>query len=390
MKDTLFGHLATRFGTHPENLATEALGYILRRSSHAREALCAMLAQVGVAAPASLTFRNQVAGDDDAQPDLVGLDEAGRQRLLIEAKFWAGLTERQPVTYLGRLPKDGGALVVVAPGARVTLLWAELVRRCQNAGLSAEQVKPALDEANLLALVDGRKLVILSWRILLDFLVLHLESADDRATREDVVQLRGLCARMDNEAFLPLMSEELTTQVYRRVIQFGSIVNDVAGLLIEKKLANNKGLRSAAANGHYGRYLSLKGVGVFLICDVRKWMKFASTPLWLSVYGRKWRNNDPVPVRQALASLERMNPPRMFMAGDGYPTVPLFVPLGEERDGVIKSVLQQVEHVATLLDVLPPLVVAPGERPAAGPSPETASSEATPEVPEPPPDDLFD
>jgi hypothetical protein len=180
---------------------------------------------------------------------------------------------------------------------------------------------------------------------------------------------------MDTDAFLPLMSDELTTQVYRRVIQFGNIVDDVAGLLIEKKLANTKGLRSAAANGYYGRYLSLKGVGVFLSCDIRKWMKFAPTPLWLSVYGMKWSRGNPAPLRQALAPLEMANPPSMFMAADGFPTVALFVPLGEGREHVVKSVLQQVENVATLLDALPPPEVAPGEHPVVEPPPETLTDE---------------
>ena len=35
----LFGHLVSRFSTHPENLATEALAFIVNRSATMREEL---------------------------------------------------------------------------------------------------------------------------------------------------------------------------------------------------------------------------------------------------------------------------------------------------------------------------------------------------------------
>ncbi|WP_437662047.1 hypothetical protein [Sorangium sp. So ce1182] len=54
MNETLFAHLATRFGPHPENLATEALGYIFRRSALARDAVRDLLRGVGVVVPSSL------------------------------------------------------------------------------------------------------------------------------------------------------------------------------------------------------------------------------------------------------------------------------------------------------------------------------------------------
>jgi hypothetical protein len=110
MADSLLSHLATKFAAHEENWATEALGYILRRSPVARDTVRDLVGKLGVALPASLVYANQVSGDDDARPDLVARDDQGTQRLLIEAKFWAGLTEHQPVTYLERLSLGQGGL----------------------------------------------------------------------------------------------------------------------------------------------------------------------------------------------------------------------------------------------------------------------------------------
>jgi hypothetical protein len=66
--------------------------------------------------PEITSIKTQGSGDDGGIPDLVAYDARGRSPLLGEAKFDAGLTDHQPVTYLARLPTDGGAvLLVIAP-----------------------------------------------------------------------------------------------------------------------------------------------------------------------------------------------------------------------------------------------------------------------------------
>src|SRR5438876_245351 len=96
---SLFGHLAVKFSAHPENLATESLNYILNRSATARRAFIRYLNQSGASLLDDLTFRSQQGGDDEAIPDLVGFDPAGKQKAIAEGKFWAGLTDTQPVDY---------------------------------------------------------------------------------------------------------------------------------------------------------------------------------------------------------------------------------------------------------------------------------------------------
>lgn len=50
-------------------------------------------------------------------PRLVGFEADRRRVLIVEAKFWAGLTENQPVAYLGQLPQAApGKPLFVAPG----------------------------------------------------------------------------------------------------------------------------------------------------------------------------------------------------------------------------------------------------------------------------------
>ena len=55
-------------------------------------------------------IRTQAAGEDGAKPDLAGWDQDDQLRVLIEAKFWAGLTAQQPVVYL-RTTSEGSTTV---------------------------------------------------------------------------------------------------------------------------------------------------------------------------------------------------------------------------------------------------------------------------------------
>ena len=128
------GHLITRFSKHPENLAVEALSYILEKSPPASHALLRLLGDAGIALPANMRFRAQATGDDDARPDLEGRDDETGAMVVLEAKFWAGLTGNQPTTYIRRLPSSvPSVLAFIVPARRFASIWPELVARCQEA-----------------------------------------------------------------------------------------------------------------------------------------------------------------------------------------------------------------------------------------------------------------
>ena len=91
-RNSLFGEISLKFGSSPEDLATEALLYILRQHSEAWPALHRLFSRTEIKLPIDLTLRSQVSGKDQAQPDLIGTDAEGDPALIVEAKFWAGLS----------------------------------------------------------------------------------------------------------------------------------------------------------------------------------------------------------------------------------------------------------------------------------------------------------
>ena len=116
---------------------------------------------------------------------LAGVDRTGLERVLIEAKFWAGLTGNQPTAYLERLPTNTpSALLFVAPAARLETLWDEL---CQRAGVNGPLAETS-EEFRSVTMAGARHLMLTSWTHLLE----RLDGAGDEHTMIAVQQLRGL------------------------------------------------------------------------------------------------------------------------------------------------------------------------------------------------------
>jgi len=173
-------------------------------------------------------------------------------------------------------------------------------------------------------------------------------------TSPDSTYTQTVGSALDTELFIPVTADELSDKRYRRVVEFGRILDEVTDMLVKHETASTKGFGYTTGNGYYGRYLRLRGVDVMFICDIRKWMCYASTPLWLSVYGSNWQKSSKTAARLALESLEHQSPPRMFVASDGFPTVALIIPTGEESDAIVASVVRQLEHIGELIAGLVP------------------------------------
>src|SRR5687767_5081415 len=124
--NTVFSHIVQRrLSQENENVATEALAFIVESSAPARAGLMKVLTGVAPGLPA-LRFRTQQT-KENARPDMWGFD-GGTPRVFIENKFWAGLTENQPVQYLRVLAHypNPAVLLTVVPANRLETVRREL------------------------------------------------------------------------------------------------------------------------------------------------------------------------------------------------------------------------------------------------------------------------
>lgn len=341
----LLANLAGMFVSQTENVAVEALGHILSGSEAARDALSDVLQAGGAEVGKIARIRTQDIGEDGARPDLACVGQDGNVRVLIEAKFWAGLTENQPGGYLARLeagPRPS-ALLFVAPASRLEVLWAELCRQLPSGGPAVlSNLHSGADELWSATTGAGPHLMLISWRSLLGRMEAKASAAADSHTEADIRQLQGLAEQQDEEAFLPLRQEELGPQIPRRVIDVISLIDDAIAIARENEWASTEGYKTSSYRQGYGTGLKLGTAKAWFGVDYRDWARCRDTPLWLYLY--LTADSD---MLRALDPLRSENPPALIETGSDV-KIPIHVPVGKERNAVLEAVVESLRKIAQL------------------------------------------
>jgi hypothetical protein len=345
MKDSLFGHLAFQFSSSTENTATEALCYILNKSHTVRKVLCDLVVLGGVSIDENLSFETQVLDDDQAIPDLVGVNPGSNvPEIIVEVKFWAGLTGNQPVTYLNRgKQKSGNLILFLCPQKRIHTLTYELERRCKEANILEDSKNNIDDGLFVINLQEHPRLEVISWEFLLSRIRKVVEAEGNISTLADIIELQGLAARVNETAFIPIESDEITGNVASRILQYCDLVDGITKLLHTKKIASLKGYKSTSTRGQYGRYMSIENHGCMIQFNSTFWRDLYPTPLWMSMQwtASKSRWVFPTETKKALSYLENENPSRLYST-KSLLLLPLFLPVKSEFEACIDSVYQQL------------------------------------------------
>ncbi len=352
---TVFSYIIQkRFAQVNEDVATDALAYILESSESARNGMMKLLRSIVPDLPA-LQFKTQQS-EGTIRPDMWGFAD-NQPRVFVENKFWAGLTDNQPLSYLKQLAAypQPTVLLVIAPAAREQTLWRELNHRLAAKGISttARAAAPAVPCSADTQL--GPVLALTSWGNVLS--ILEHECADDPSARGDLVQLRALCDSADADAFAPVSRAEITDQrTPAFIIQLGTIVQAVVDLAVTQGTLSVNGLRPRASWQRIGRYVLILGdasgggAGAWFGIHFALWKTHGTTPLWLifdnSNFGRGQE------VRSLIEPWATQNG-ILTVTSDHDFAVALEIPEAEEKDSVIRSLASDIKRIATVLKGLP-------------------------------------
>lgn len=345
---SVLAHVVLNGPMQGEPAATQALAHILNASPDVARAFVGMLRAADV--EFDLGHIQAELGHEDGRPDLTIRDSQGRVRVLVENKFWAGLTGAQPVSYLSDLPDDvPAALLFIVPRTRLPTVWNELERRCSEASLEWEDGSGT--GAVIWARVDRKVLLIMSWAHVLEGLLNAAHSGDHDDIRHDVLQLRGLTDRMDAEAFLPIRGDELTDQATaRRMVNYGGLIEDITRQLRDRGIADTDGLRPSHGWTTIGRYLRVHGrFGLWFGIELEVWSEAGITPLWWTFDDNDWSG-----VAGRLPTVRTLFDDVQHYEDAGYLYIPIRLKTGVERDRVIEHVVEQMSAIAdTLLEKFP-------------------------------------
>ena len=269
---SLLSYIARRRTVGREDVATDALSFILSRSNSARRALSEILGDDR--GPLQIDSARPWGADAlGAIPDLACFDEDDNLVALIESKFWAALTHHQPVTYWESIPVDRPAvLLFLAPAWRINSggLWEELVGRLRSARHTLGQDARRENLITASATNGERRLMLTSWDLLLDRLAQKAKDDCDNQASFEIAELQGLAADT-TAAENPRHDENLKrfiAEAVKRVEQSG--------------WANTDRLRVGQGSGYYGRYLRLAGALAWLGIDHEVLKQNPGRPLLLT------------------------------------------------------------------------------------------------------------
>lgn len=189
--------------------------------------------------------------------------------------------------------------------------------------------------------------MLISWATLLDRTVSRAITAGESHTECDIQQLRGLAQQVDEEAFLPLRSEELGPEFPRRLKSLWSLVKDVIECLERRDLAEKKPKKGDNTRGEYGWYLTLSRTGAeaWFGLDCYKWAT-QNTPLWLYLYSCE-KPLSKIPDNLGQPSLQ--DPPE-FIEENNALVIPIYLPVGVEYDAVRDAVVERIKEIERLIN----------------------------------------
>ena len=335
---SLLAHLYSRIKGSQEDVATVSLQYIISSSPQLNKAFNRLMSSsLGIDIEDDTTYSCQSVGESGERPDMSGVNSEGKEIILCEMKFYAGLTSNQPNTYLDRLIKENGkALVFVCPEKRRVSLWNKLKGLCKEAD------RKMWDEEDYRVIVDGVTMAIVSWKEIIDTLRKKAASDSVESLKADIEQLYGFCEMMDSTAFIPFSPEDMGPDVARKEERYYQVIDRVVDCLEAnpKYETSFKGLRASPNRSGYNRGINLNDYIVILMYNRTAWMNKSSaeTPFWYYVVDNKWEQSEL--IMKKVKSIPEYE--REYI--DNRVSIALYAPLYAHIDEIAADMMRQITH----------------------------------------------
>ena len=325
MTESLLSHIASSFINQYENVANSSLCYLLNKYREVREALENL---TGIETQL-LDFKTEYV-TDYGRPDIVGISANGAHQkqlvsLIIEGKFWAGLTKNQPVEYIKILSPEG-QLLFLAPSKRVDSL--------------IEEIKVLLGEQ-----YSEEKIKVTSW---IDFIErtknIPTPSSFNAELQSDLYQLERLCEYVDVESMPPLDVVYLDPVHGRVTHQLASLLDDCKVQVRRWKESDFSGLSSGSGKSWTGFYFRSHGFACQLFFSSYRWfMENSKTPFFLTVW-----DGDFKPSQRVSTTLESQFGDLVYKI-DGTSAYAIKLEPGQTREQAIAHIVSEVRVVLEFL-----------------------------------------
>ncbi|MEJ8590341.1 hypothetical protein JSO54_03715 [Riemerella anatipestifer] len=323
-----------------EDIASDGLKHILQNSIYAKKYLQTLIfAKTNIQLP-ELNYTNQISKNELGRTDISGVDINGDENLIIEAKFWASLTENQPISYLKRINKNG-VLLFVCPTLRKSSLFVELKRK-----LNEENLAFVADDLTLKLVLQNRKQILVqSWNEILEPIKEILKENNQQKLVSDIDQVIGFCEVIDSNSFIPLSENDLSPEIGRKISSYYSLVDEVISELSKNenykqdRLTEGKPAREA---GYY-KYRKFKNYGVTFGLNFNYWTQFTDTPFWLKITELDFKQSENLKFN--LRKISTALPNQIFENSSDELFYPIYPLKFSDKDKVIKEMTKQIVEI---------------------------------------------
>jgi hypothetical protein len=318
VQESLLSHIASNFISEYENVANSSITYLLNKYPASREVLKNILQIDDVPS----YFVTELATKSNGRPDVTGLDKNGNKQIIIEGKFWANLTDNQPVNYLKELPENG-RLLFLLPEKRKISLDVEIKKRLNG---------------------NDKKIYIFSWNEFLDLVEVENNKNHNQALISDITQLKELCSKMDEEGMPPLSQSDLDPMNGRIAYQFASLIDECKPILKEWEETDFKKLTASSSTGWNGFYFRAFDFGCQLYFSSYKWFSTnTSTPIWLDIYDKDFKTSQK--IYHFLNNFDSQN-----SYNEDYTSYGIELQTGMDKTQIIKHIEAKIKEVLTKLN----------------------------------------
>ena len=319
MQDSLLSYIASNFIREYENVANSSVAYLLNKYPSVRMALKRRLDINQI----PNYFETEVSANKNGRFDIAGKDYYGKISFVIEGKFWANLTENQPVNYLKELGENG-VLLFLAPEKRLLSLKNEISRRLAQ---------------------DDSRIYFLSWYEFLNSIEIENNKSYDAALASDLLQLKELCNRMDVEGMPPLSLSDLDPMNGKISYHLADLIDDCNKILRNWEEADFSGLKTTAFKGGYGFYFKALGFGCQLVFSSFDWFtKESQTPILLRIWDINFKKD-----RKIFYILNRFDSLNTY-DDDTYCSYGIIIMAGMDRNQVVNYIEKSVQEILRYLN----------------------------------------
>ena len=228
-----------------------------------------------------------------------------------------------------------GVLVFICPDLRITSLKGGIIKALNDDGFSYTEDNKKIN-------ISNKSILIYSWENILDTFELDIDNTDF-SVRSDINQLRGLCERIDNEAFLPINSKDLSPEIPRRILSYQTIISKTIDRLVNELGFSIKNYKKTPQWYGLSRFVDKKTFTMALEVNLEYWSKYADTPIWLEL-SHDWTWDRTTDLCKLKNRIEKKYSIRDFNT-KGRLYYPVYLKTGDTEDMVINSIFEFIKDI---------------------------------------------